>query len=262
MLYNGAMAKKKTKKTAPRRSSDRALRRVAARAQRFADRIDQLDEWIDQGARLDLRDLPLRRDLCEAEYQRRLKDAKRAGDVDGAPTLEEFQRHGWRLDEVFRLEGDLQLAARRLAVLDGYKPEHRAPIDEMLRRCFDRTERGAPKSWHRKSDSDVLRSVLAALRQLVAADGVARADFKTNPKPSPLQAGILDVLLDADGSLSGDEIASKVQRKLGGSKPAKAILAAIGKLRADCGFPELYAGDAGYKLTPDERALAAKLLGK
>ena len=252
------MAKKTTKKTAPKRSRDRALDRAATRAQRFADRIDQLDEWIDDGARLRLGDrahLPFRRDLCDAEYQRRLKRFGR----DGAPTFQDFAMHGWRLDEQFRLEADVRLAANRLALLDGYQPADRAPLDELLRRCFGRSDHPSPKTWHAKPDLEILRAAILAFRKLVDADGIARAVVKANRKPSPLQAAILDVLLDADGSLSAEEIASKMERKLRQPKTVKSIYDAIGKLRADCGFPGLRAGDAGFKLTPDERALAAKI---
>jgi hypothetical protein len=253
------MAKKQ--KTAKPRSPDRALARATSRAQRFADRIDHLDEWIDRGARLragDRLDLPFRRDLCEAEYRRLLKLNGR----EGAPTLEDFARGSWRLDEQFRLEADVKLAANRLALLDGYVPSNRAPLDELLRRCFGRSDHPSPEEWHGKPDLEILRAVVAVLRELVDADGVARAVVKANRKPSPLEAAILDVLLDADSSLSGDELAPRVQRKRGKNTQGKAVLAAIGKLRSDCGFPGLFAGDAGFKLKPEERALAAKLLGK
>jgi hypothetical protein len=109
--------------------------------------------------------------------------------------------------------------------------------------------------------SQDLAAAIKLVRLLLEED-LALAAVTTHRKPSPLEAGILDVLLEADRSLSAEEIASKVQRKLGGSKPPKAILAAIGKLRADCGFSELFAGHAGFKLKANERALAAKLLGR
>ena len=257
------MAKKTTKKIgakpiADARSKDRALGRAAGRAQRFADRIDQLDEWIDRGASLDLEKLPYRRDLCEAEYQRRLKLYGK----EGAPTLAEFARHGWKLDERISLEEDLRLAARRLAVLEDFDPSQRAPIDELCRRCFGRSDHPVHRRWHGKPDLEVFRAVVAILRKLVEVEGVGRAVVKSKRKPSPLEDAILDVLLEADGSLSAEEIASRVQRKRQGRTIAKNVLAAIGKLRSDCGFPELFAGDAGFKLTPDQRALAAKLRGR
>lgn len=247
---------KKTKKTGAKpRSTDRQIARAASRAQRFADRLDYLDEWIDRGASCDPYRMPYRRDLCEAEYQRRLK----LHGQEGAPTLEHFATHGWAVDERYSLEEDIRLAARRIGLLDGYQPSDRAPLDELLRRCFGRSDHPSPKKWHAKPDLEILRAVVAVLRKLVDADGVARAVVKANRKPSPLEGTILDVLLDADGSLSAEEIASKVQRKTGEPKTAKSIHDAIGKLRSDCGFPGLRAGDAGFKLKQDERALAAKI---
>jgi hypothetical protein len=250
--------KKKKKKTAKPRSTDRALARAASRAQRFADRLDYLDEWIDRGASCDPYRMPYRRDLCEAEYQRRLKKHGK----EGAPTLEHFARHGWVCDERYSLEEDIRLAARRVGLLDGYQPSDRAPLDELLRRCFGRSDHPSPEEWHGKPDLEILRAVVAVLRKLVETEGVARAVVKANRKPSPLEAAILDVLLAAERSLYAEEIASKVARKMSRSTAAKAVLAAIGKLRSDCGFPGLRAGDAGFKLKPEERALAAKLLGK
>jgi hypothetical protein len=250
------MAKKQ--KTAKPRSPDRALARATSRAQRFKDRLDYFDEWIDRGASCDPYRMPYRRDLCEAEYQRRLKLHGR----EGAPTLEHFAKHGWVVDERYSLEEDIRLAARRVGLLDGYQPSDRAPLDELLRRCFGRSDRPSPEEWHGKPDVEILRAVVAVLRKLVDADGVARAVVKANRKPSSLEAAILDVLLDAESSLSGDELAPRVQRKRGKGTQAKAVFAAIGKLRSDCGFPGLFAGDAGFKLKPEERALAAKLLGK
>jgi hypothetical protein len=257
------MAKKTTKKTrakpvADARSKDRTLGRAVRRAQRFADRIDQLDEWIDRGASLDLQKLPYRRDLCEAEYQRRLKLYGK----EGAPTLAEFARHGWAMDERISLEEDLRLAARRLAVLEDFDPSQRAPIDELCRRCFGRSDHPVHRRWHGKPDSEVFRAVVAMLRKLVEAEGVGRAVVKSKRKPSPLEAAILNVLLEADGSLSAEEIAARVQRTGRKSTLSTAVNAAMGKLRRDCGFPDLYAGDAGFKLTPDQRALAVKILGK
>lgn len=250
------MAKKQ--KTAKRRSPDRALARAASRAQRFKDRLDYFDEWIDRGASCNPYRMPYRRDLAEAEYKRRLK---LYGNGE-APTLEHFTKHGWVCDERYSLEEDIRLAGRRVVLLNGYQPSNRAPLDELLRRCFGRSDHPSPEEWHGKPDLEILRAVVAVLRELVDADGVARAVVKANRKPSPLEAAILDVLLAAERSLSAEEIASKVERKMSRSTTAKAVLAAIGKLRSDCGFPELRAGDAGFKLKPEERALAAKLLGK
>jgi len=252
------MAKKKKKKTAKPRSTDRALARAASRAQRFADRLDYLDEWIDRGASCDPYRMPYRRDLCEAEYQRRLKKHGK----EGAPTLEHFARHGWVCDERYSLEEDIRLAARRVGLLDGYQPSDRAPLDELLRRCFGRSDHPSPEEWHGKPDLEIVRAVVVVLCKLVEADGVARAVVKANRKPTTLEAAILEVLLDANGSLSGEELAPQVQRKSTRSTTAKSVLAAIAKLRSDCGFPGLRAGDAGFKLKPEERALAAKLLGK
>jgi hypothetical protein len=202
--------------------------------------------------------MPYRRDLAEAEYKRRLK---LYGNGE-APTLEHFTKHGWVCDERYSLEEDIRLAGRRVVLLDGYQPSNRAPLDELLRRCFGRSDHPSPEEWHGKPDLEILRAVVAVLRKLVETEGVARAVVKANRKPSPLEAAILDVLLDADSSLSGDELAPPVQRKRGKNTQGTAVLAAIRKLRIDCGFPGLRAGDAGFKLKPEERALAAKLLGK
>ncbi len=248
----------KRQKTAKPRSPDRALARATSRAQRFADRLDYLDEWIDRDASCDPYRMPYRRDLCEAEYQRRLKLHGR----EGAPTLEHFAKHGWVVDERYSLEADIRLAARRVGLLDGYQPSDRAPLDELLRRCFGRSDHPSPTKWHKKPDLEILRAVVAALRKLVEADGMARAVAKSNRKPSQLERAILDVLLDAEGSLSAEELASPVQLKIKRGTTPKAVRAAIGKLRSDCGFPGLRGGNAGYKLKPEERALAAKLLGR
>jgi hypothetical protein len=249
---------KKTKKTATPRSPDRSLARARSRAQRFKDRLDYLDEWIDRGASCNPYRMPYRRDLCEAEYKRRLKQVGK----EEAPTLEHFARHGWVVDERYSLEEDIRLAARRVVLLDGYQPSDRAPLDELLRRCFGRSDHPSPEDWHDKPDLEILRAVVVALRKLLDADGLVGAVVAADRKPSPLEAAILEVLLEARGSLSGEDLAPKVQRKISRPTTAKAVRAAIGKLRRDCGFPGLRASDAGFKLTPGERALATKLLDR
>lgn len=249
------MAKKK-KATARKPSTDRAVARVANRARRWRDRIDQLDEWIDRGARLG--EIPFRADLCEAEYGRRIAEI---GKDDATPTLRDFARHGWRHDELFSLESDLRLAARRLALLDGYEPGWRAPVDELLCRCLGRSDEKLPTAWQRKTDLSVLHAVIEALRRLLDSEGVARAVAAEKRKPGPLEAAILDVLLEADRSLTGDDIASRVARgKSRISKPARAILAAMGKIRNELGLPDLKSKHGiGFKLKPEEVAIAKRL---
>jgi hypothetical protein len=252
------MAKKKKKPSKSTPGVDRATSRLAARARRWRDRIDQLDEWIDRGA--DLTRLPHRGDLCEADYRRRLRELG----SDGAPTLREYAGHAWRLDETMRLEADLRLAARRLALLDGYTPEWRAPIDELLFRCLGRSDEKPPRAWSRKPALAILSGVLEALRRLLRSEPVARAVAAEKRKPSPLEVEILDVLLDADRSLAGDEIAARIQRgKSKISKPARAILAAIGKIRGELGLPGLKAQHGvGFKLKPEEVEIAKRLLAR
>jgi hypothetical protein len=77
--------------------------------------------------------------------------------------------------------------------------------------------------------------------------------------PGDFEKAILRVLLDAEGRLTADEIAPRVQRKRRLSVTVKAVMAAIGKLRRDCGFPELRS-DEGYLLSRSERALAQRLV--
>jgi hypothetical protein len=251
------MAKKRAKAKKP--SPDRAVARVIDRARRWRDRIDQLDEWIDRSAKLG--EIPIRLDLCEAEYRRRLA---LLGKDDATPTLLEFARHGWRHDELYSLESDLRLAARRLALLDGYEAGWRAPVDELLSRCLGRSDEKPPMEWQQKTDLDVLLAVIQALRRLLDSEGVARALAAEKRKPSPLEAAILDALLEADRSLSGDEIAARVARgKSRISKPAKAILAAIGRIRGELGLPDLKSQHGvGFRLKPAETEIAKRLLAR
>jgi hypothetical protein len=252
------MAKKKTKAASPSTPVDRAVARVATRGRRWRDRIDQLDEWIDRGAEID--QFPYRGDLCEAEYRRRLSELGK----DGAPSLQDFARHGWRHDELFSLEDDLRLAGRRLEILDGYTPEWRAPVDALLSRRFGRSDKPPPKVWSRRSDLAVLQGAIESLRRLLESDGVARAVAAEKRKPSPLEAAILEVLLDADRSLTGEEIAARVARgKSKLSKPARAILAAIGKIRGELGIPDLKAQHGvGFKLKAEQVGIARRLLAR
>ena len=255
------MAKKtkkaKTTKQATPPSRNRAVMRRVTRARRWLDRIEQLDEWIDRDAKIHA--MPWRRDLCEEEYRRRIAEL---GIDDATPTLDEFAKEGWALDEQFSLEMDLRLAATRLQLLAEYRPEQRAPIDEFQYRCFGRSDLKPPRAWRAKSDLAVFRRVIEAFRQLVDAEGVGRAIAAEKRKPSPLEAAILNELLDADQSLSSDDLASVVQRKHKISKPPKAIVAAIGKIRAECGMSDLKAKHGvGYKLTPEQVAIAMRLVG-
>jgi hypothetical protein len=252
------MAKKTkaaSRKTLPR---SRAIARAESRVQCWLDRLDYLDEWITRGASCDPYRMPHRRDLCEAEYQRRLKQHGK----EGAPTLEHFARHGWECDERLSLEGDLRHAARRTMLLDGYKPSDRAPLDELQRRCFGRSDLPSPEEWQDKSDPEVLCAVVAAFRRILDAEPLARAVAAGSRKPSPLEAAILDVLLEADRSLASEEIAARVARgKSRISKPPRAILAAIGKIRGELGLPGLKAQHGvGFKLKPEEVEIVRRLL--
>jgi len=252
-------AKKKTKKkTAQSPTVERAVARAEKRARRFRDRLDHLDEWIDRDPTIQ-RDgranLPFRGDLCDAEYRRRIDEF---GSED-APTFHQFAHGAWRQDELFALVDDLKLAANRLALLADYKPDDREPIDELLRRVRGTKQATA---WRKKTDLEVLRGTIEGFKRLLSHGVVERVVAAEKRPPSPLEAAILDALLEVAGSLSSAELAAKVQRKIARPTTPKAVLAAIGKLRNDCGFPELRASDAGFKLKPHERTLAAKLHGK
>lgn len=171
-------------------------------------------------------------------------------------------RHGredadWHLVRMDRLHfaEDLRQLTAHAEILGDAVADHQRIAVATLARLAMPDVRGCSDPILPRMVADALRVAEIAIQ----VDGVSKSAEVAHRKPSPLEAAILDVLLDADGSLSAEEIASRVQRKLGKSKIAKAILDAIGKLRADCGFDGLYAGDAGFKLTPDQRALAAKI---
>jgi hypothetical protein len=252
--------KKKTKKkTAQSPTVERAVARAEKRARRFRDRLDHLDEWIDRDPTIQ-RDgranLPFRGDLCDAEYRRRIDEF---GSED-APTFHQFAHGAWRQDELFALVDDLKLAANRLALLADYKPDDREPIDELLRRVRGTKQATA---WRKKTDLEVLRGTIEGFKRLLSHGVVERVVAAEKRPPSPLEAAILRVLVNADGMLSCEEIASKVQRALQRPTTREGVKAAIHKLRSACGLSDLRAAHGGgYRLTPALASIATRLLGK
>jgi hypothetical protein len=256
------MAKKKTTKTGAKPVGD-ALRAAEKKtAEKRAElAVERTVCWLQLYATLDEIQVDAR------EYFRfglRISDAEIDAEIARHPTR---YRHGredveWGLNHQhrWRLTHDLDKLARRLPAIgfDKVDSPGRKAVDDLLRACQDKSFE--PDCGFSKLVADAMR-VARAVAEIDA--GLAKVGTPSaHRKPSPLEAAILDVLLDADGSLSAKEIASHVQRTLRKSTESTAVNAAMGKLRRDCGFPELYAGDAGFKLTPDQRALAAKILGK
>ena len=246
------MAKKTQQKKKKKPSTDR---RVARRADRWRRRLDILDVWVD---RLDHDKLasgvPYSHADCKAEYLARLKKLG----SDDAPTVQEYRRT-WLRDQLWRLQLDLRSAANRLALLPGYSARDCEPLAALEWR-LNRSNPLAPRGkWTKAKDAELLAGVIAMFRRLLDQDGAASGTSGASRKPSPLEAAILAALLKADGSLSAKEIAALVQRSIQRSTTPQAVLAAMGKLRRDCGFPDLKATDAGFKLSPAYRVFAARI---
>jgi hypothetical protein len=266
------MAKKKTKKT-PKRAS-RAAASATGDALREAGKSSAVrqaqvaDEWTVCWLRL-----LAKLDEIQVDAREYFKHGPRISEAEIDAELERHPKrypHGradveWGLAHRDRLQlaGDLSRLWNRLPAIGVEKvgATGRDAVADLLR-ALDALRIGDRDFEPDRSFSELVAEAMRAATEARDFEAARAQGARKRRKPSPLEAAILKVLLEADGSLSGEELASKVQRKAKQKTLSKAVLAAIGKLRADCGFPGLFASYAGFKLTPDERALATMLLGK
>lgn len=192
--------------------------------------------------------------------------------VDHADDLDTFgicesSAAGWacaarwthKAKDVRKFDDRLKLAANRFPLaMDGSPGWNTFGITDVRKRM-----RGEAPHFTTATAAVAIALVIQAVAVLWKVDLQLIAGCTTHTtdtrQPSPLEAAILRVLLEDGKSLSADEIAPKVQRKIHRTITAKAVRAAVGKLRHDCGFPNLKATDAGYKLSPEDRVVAERI---